>query len=121
MSKKQSYGKTKLSDEHKMQLAQISASIITVAVGTAALATGTVNPLVIAGIAGATTTSAGHIYKFWKTKPDNSLCKTLAFSDRVRYNRRVGRGRKMPGKGGLVCCLNYSASIPTDITVMPYC
>lgn len=78
MSNKQRYGKTRLSDEHKMQLAQISASIITVAVGAAALATGTVNPLVIAGIAGATTTSAGNIYKFWKTKPDNDLCKRLA-------------------------------------------
>ncbi len=68
MSKKQSYGKTKLSTEHKKQLAQIGASIITVAVNAG-------HPLALAG---ATTTAAGAIYKFWKEKPDNDLCKQLA-------------------------------------------
>lgn len=77
MSKKQSYGKTKLSDEHKMQIAQIGASILAVAVSAGALAACKVNPLVIAGITGAITKTVGDIYKFWKTKPDNDLCKKL--------------------------------------------
>ncbi len=68
MSKNQGYGKTKLSDNHKKQLAKICASIITVAVSAG-------NPLVLAG---ATTTAAGSIYEFWKTKPDNDLCKKLS-------------------------------------------
>ncbi len=68
MSKNQGYGKTKLSDNHKKQLATIGASIITVAVSSE-------NPLAMVG---ATLTAGKSIYEFWKEKPENDLCKKLA-------------------------------------------
>ena len=68
MSNKQEYGKTRLSDGHKKQLAEISASIIAVALSAG-------NPLAVAG---ATVTAGKAIYEFLKEKPDHDLCKKLA-------------------------------------------